>query len=291
MLTGGFWSIGSARYAAGVTDLRLAVLSDVHGNAYALSAVLADMNSVSPDLIVNLGDQIEGSADPARACAMQAELARQGAVEVRGNNEEKLWPGGRRGELAQQLGTWLQTQLSGDELARLSALPLTAHVAGGEVLACHGTPTSAWEMLLWEWQFSDAATGAGFYRARDPRELLALVRPLGARVVLTGHTHRPGATLVGDTLVVNTGAVSDQVDADPRARWTLLRRQDGHWSAEFRAVEYDVAGAVAWSQAHSPFGDFEAHLLTSGTMRGRGSTAEGSGEGERPELEPKPKLT
>ena len=73
--------------------MRVAVISDVHGNAFALDAVLQDLRAASPDVIVNLGDQIEGSADPARAAAVQAGL---GAVEVRGNNEEKLWPGGRR---------------------------------------------------------------------------------------------------------------------------------------------------------------------------------------------------
>ncbi|WP_424952428.1 metallophosphoesterase family protein [Deinococcus sp.] len=249
--------------------MRLAVLSDVHGNAFALEAVLADVQRASPDLILNLGDQIEGSADPARAYAMQAGLAARGAVEVRGNNEEKLWPGGRRGELTRQYGAWLETQLGATALARLAALPLTAQVAD-EVLACHGTPTSAWEMLLWHWQFENPATGEGFYRARDPRELLALVQPLGVAVVVCGHTHRPGATLVGDTLVVNAGAVSDQVDGDPRARWTLLLRRGGHWGAEFRAVEYDVAAAVTWAKRHSPFGEFTQTLLTSGQMRGRG---------------------
>ena len=127
-------------------------------------------------------------------------------------------------------------------------------------------------MLLWQWQFDDVSAGTGFYRARDPRELRALVEPLAARVVVCGHTHRPGATRVGDTLVVNAGAVSDQVDGDPRARWTLLELRGGHWSADFRTVSYDVAAAVAWSRAHSPFGDFAEHLLTSGTMRGRGDT-------------------
>lgn len=253
----------------GVTDLRLAVISDVHGNAFALEAVLQDLRATSPDLLLNLGDQIEGSADPARAYAMQAAL---GATEVRGNNEEKLWPGGRHNELARHFGTWLDTQLDGAQLERVAQLPLTAQVADGEVLACHGTPTSAWEMLLWEWRFDDPQAGTGAYRARDPRELLALVAPLAARVVVCGHTHRPGSTRVGDTLVVNTGAVSDQVDGDPRARWTLLERRQGHWSADFRAVPYDVEGAVRWSQQHSPFGEFEANLLRSGTMRGRGGT-------------------
>ena len=79
-----------------------------------------------------------------------------------------------------------------------------------------------------------------------------------------------GAVAGGDTLVVNAGAVSDQVDGDPRARWTLLRRRGGTWSAEFRAARYDVEAAVQWSRRHSPFGEFTADLLRSGLMRGRG---------------------
>ncbi|GGJ89237.1 metallophosphoesterase [Deinococcus aquiradiocola] len=255
-----------------VTDLRLAVISDAHGNAYALDAVLSEVRAETPDLILNLGDQVEGSADPARAYEMQAAL---GAVEVRGNNEEKLWPGGRRGELPQRFGAWLEPRLGPQAIARLAGLPLVARVADDEVLACHGTPGSAWDMLLWQWQFTSpgASDGEGFYRARDPRELRAMMDPLAARVVLCGHTHRPGATRVGDTLVVNAGAVSDQVDGDPRARWTLLERRGGHWHADFRTTAYDVEGAVHWSRTHSPFGEFQGELLRSGTMRGRGSTA------------------
>ena len=74
----------------------------------------------------------------------------------------------------------------------------------------------------------------------DPRELARIIEPLGAEVVVCGHTHRAGATRVGDTLVVNTGAVSDQVDGDPRARWTLLERRSRHWTVDFRAVPYDI---------------------------------------------------
>ncbi len=256
--------------------MRVAVISDVHGNAFALDAVLADLRAASPDLIVNLGDQIEGSADPARAAALQAALA---ATEVRGNNEEKLWPGGRRAKISLELGAWLETQLDAAALARLAALPLTAHALDGRLFACHGTPHSAWDMLLWEWQFDPAGTGlagsepgpgAGFYRARDPRELRAIVGPLDVEVVVCGHTHRPGATRVGDTLVVNTGPVSDQVDGDPRARWTLLEHRAGQWAVDFRAVPFDIEAAVRWSAAHSPFGAFEAALMRRGEMVGRG---------------------
>ena len=248
--------------------MRAAVISDVHGNAFALEAVLADIRAASPDLIFNLGDQIEGSADPARAAALQAEL---GAIEVRGNNEEKLWPGGRRARISLEIGEWLDTQMDPATLARLAALPLTACALDGRLFACHGTPTSSWDMLLWHWAYEPGRTdGAGYYRARDPRELRALIEPLNAEVVLCGHTHRAGATRVGDTLVINTGSVSDQVDGDPRARWTLLEERGGRWTADFRAVAYDIEAAVRWSGAHSPFGEFEAMLIRSGEMVGRG---------------------
>ena len=253
---------------AQTSPLRVAVLSDTHGNAYALDAVLAALRAASPDLIVNLGDQVEGAADPARACALQAEL---GASEVRGNNEEKLWPGGRRSPLSRRYGAWLAAQVPPEALSRLAALPLTRRE--GELLLCHGTPTSAWESLLWVWD------AQGFYRSRDPRQLSALVEPLLAGVVLCGHTHRPGATRVNDTLVVNAGAVSDQVDGDPRARWTLLERRAGHWSCEFRAETYDVAGAVKWASQHSDFGDGEAQLLFSGEMTRRGDGMSDDGVG------------
>lgn len=245
--------------------VRVAAISDVHGNAYALEAVLREVRAAAPDLIVNLGDQVEGSADPARAAALQAEL---NATEVRGNNEEKLWPGGRRSPLSREYGAWLAAQVDTATLARLAALPLTARALDGALFACHGTPDSAWDSLLWVWQ--PEGEGGGFYRARAPGELCALVQPLGAEVVLCGHTHRPGATRVGDTLVVNVGAVSDQVDGDPRARWTLLTRKAGEWTVSFRAVAYDVEAAVRWSEAHSSFGAGEGALLRSGTFDMRG---------------------
>lgn len=215
-----------------MTDLRLAVISDVHGNAFALDAVLAEVRDAAPDLVVNLGDQIEGGADPARAAAMQAGL---GAVEA---------------------------VVPPEALVRLAALPLDARLADGEVYACHGTPESAWRNLLW-------AYAGDAYRARAPRELRSLVEPLGARVVLCGHTHRAGVTRAGDVLVVNVGSVSLQIDGDPRARWALVERRAGRWSVDLRAVPYDVEAAIGWQRTHAPLGEAEAGMLRHGTFDGR----------------------
>ena len=241
------------------------MISDVHGNAFALEAVLEQVRAASPDALLNLGDQIEGSADPGRAATLQAEL---GAVEVRGNNEEKLWPDGRRNALSIEIGAYLDQHVTAARRAHLAALPLTARL--GSILACHGTPGNAWNSLLWVWEHGQDGQ-EGYYRSRDPLDLWQEVAPLHAEVVVCGHTHRPGATRVGDTLVVNAGAVSDQVDGDPRARWTLLEHRNGHWTADFRVVPYDVDAAVAWAYAHSPFGPFENDLLRSGRFDRRGT--------------------
>ena len=137
------------------------------------------------------------------------------------HDPKELWPH----------GAW-QAPVAVAGLLGLAALPLTARALDGRLLACHGTPTSAWDMLLWHWEDEPRrGPGAGYYRARDPRELRAIVEPLNAEVVVCGHTHRPGATRVVDTLVVNSGSVSDQVDGDPRARWTLLEKRGGRWTA------------------------------------------------------------
>lgn len=234
--------------------MRVAVISDVHGNAFALEAVLVEIEKVTPDVIINLGDQVEGYADPARAAELQADI---GAVEIRGNNEEKWWTGGRRTEQSRSLGAWLVTQLSSQCIARLSQLPLHAWV--DDIFCCHGSPESAWRGLLWQWK-------EGSYHACAPQELRKKLPP-GAGVVLCGHTHRAGVTMLGDTLVVNVGSVSDQVDGDPRARWSLLERgKNGRWTHEFRAVSYDTAAAVAWARKYSPICESACLSLETGLI-------------------------
>lgn len=71
--------------------MRLAVFGDVHGNRFALEAVVQDIERHAPDAWVNLGGQLFGAADPAGAWQLQRELkSRHGTLEVRGNTDERL---------------------------------------------------------------------------------------------------------------------------------------------------------------------------------------------------------
>lgn len=227
-----------------ISTLRLAVLSDVHGNAFALEAVVDDIRQQSPDLIVNLGDQVWGQADPLRALALQRSL---GAAEVRGNNDERLvMPAGALEPALRPLQAWLAQQLPPEELARLATLPTTASLADGVVLAAHGTPLTPWDSLLLSWH-------NGAYVQRSDEELRQRLGPFTeAAVILVGHMHREAVYELDGQLLVSVGPVSSPADGDPRTCWTCLTRRGGTWHAEQRRVKYDWNAALAWERRHGP---------------------------------------
>ncbi|WP_367114309.1 metallophosphoesterase [Deinococcus sp.] len=235
----------------------------MHGNAFALRAVLDDIRSASPDLILNLGDTVWGAADPGAAWALQAEFA---PPSVRGNTDERV-AGLREGK--EDMRAWVRSQIPDSVPARVAALPVRLDVAGGEVRAAHGSPRSAWEDLMLTEEPAGPETAGRTRPARlsELRERLdGFTADAGGQVCVVGHTHREMLAVVDGVTVLNVGPVSRQKDGLPLARWALLTRRAGHWMPEFRRTEYDVAGAVAWCQAHAPqrVGDLEAGWLRGG---------------------------
>ncbi|MBZ9716067.1 metallophosphoesterase family protein [Deinococcus multiflagellatus] len=235
--------------------MRLAVLSDVHGNAFALEAVLADLHAAAPDLTVNLGDTVWGGANPALAWALQQEFV---PPTVRGNTDELV--AGRWPERDPEQAAWVRAQLPADVPERLGALPTTAQVGDGEVLLAHGHPQDPWRALLFE-----GAPEAPRLRP-GPALLAELAGGSAVRVVLVGHTHREALVAEGGVTFVNVGAVSRQFQGDPSARWALLERHRGLWNVQFRRVPYDIEGAARWAEAHAPQGAQEAAWLRQGRL-------------------------
>lgn len=235
--------------------MRLAVLTDVHGNRFALEAVLEDLRGTQPDAVYNLGDTVWNGADPAGAWALQRQHA---PPTVRGNTDEYLLAD--PAELDPETRShrdFLEGQLGGVP-PELAALPLTATAGDGEVLLAHGSTDSAWNALF----LTEEGGGA---RPAQPGELLERVREWpGARVVVVGHTHTEGLRTQGGVTFVNAGAVSRQKDGDPTARWVLLERRAGVWNVTFRRVPYDTEAAARWAEAHLPEGAQEARVLRSG---------------------------
>lgn len=225
--------------------MRLAVISDVHGNLLALEAVLADIDLRGVDAMVNLGDCVTSPLWPRET------FDRLGGLDiptVRGNHdrwivempEEKLSPAGR----------FARDALTEAERAILHALPPSISVTP-EILAVHGTPEDDSAYLLEETVDGRLAPAP---RATVAARVGAAVRPGG--VVLCGHSHRQ-ALVQGPEgrTILNPGSVGCPVFADspaarglehrsPHARYAILTLRRGHWGAELLALDYDWDAAA-----------------------------------------------
>jgi len=209
--------------------MRIAVVSDIHGNLAAFEAVLADLRQTSPDLILHGGDLSHGGASPAEIVDRIRDLGWNGVV---GNADEMLFAPETLESFAAQssapaslwdavreTAVWTRSELGEERLAWLRDLP-RVQVHGPKALV-HASPQSTWRAP--EPEASDA-------------ELESAYKPLGNPIVIYGHIHRPFVRQVSGMIVANTGSVSLSYDGDPRASYLLLDES----TPSIRRVEYDV---------------------------------------------------
>lgn len=231
--------------------MRIAVLADAHGNLLALQAVLADLHTASPDLVVNLGDLTTGPFDPAGSAEAQMAL---GCPTVAGNHERNLL----EGDDSSSSVAFARPLLSAAHQQWIGSLPKTLRLAGGDVFACHGSPADGDLDYLLE----DVSSGRPVLAPEDAiRPRLQGSDP--ATLVLCGHTHVPRVVQIGPVLVVNPGSVGMPAYTDdaaiphaietgaPHARYAVVTRgPGGTWSAELRAVAYDWDRAARQAAAN-----------------------------------------
>ena len=250
--------------------MRIAAISDIHGNLPALEAVLADIAGRGCDLVVNLGDIVSGPLWPRETLDRLIPLE---LPTIAGNHERQLL--GDPTTLAPS-DAHARQALTPAQLAWIRALPPLLRI--DDVLLCHGTPGSDVDYLLDDivgtvLQAADAMTVAsrlGSGGGGDP-----LARDAG--LVLCGHSHTPRLLRLADgRLVCNPGSVGLPAFATDRpvphqaatgtadARYALLERRDGRWQAQLRAIAYrDEQSAARAAALGRP--DW-AHALRHGRM-------------------------
>jgi predicted phosphodiesterase len=233
--------------------MRLAVVSDIHGNLPALEAVIAEMAAARVDLVVDLGDLLSGPLWPAETCDRLMALD---WPTIRGNHERQLLadPAGQGWSDAQT------TPLLAERHRRwLAGLPTTRRLAGGAVMCVHGTPSSDLQYML-ETVTPDraAATCSPGVRAASADEVRRRcgAMPAGVELLLCGHSHVPRLVADGTLLIVNPGSVGLQAfddehphphvveTASPLARWALVERGPAGWQAALHGTRYDHEAAA-----------------------------------------------
>ena len=256
--------------------MKLAVMSDIHGNLLALQAVLADIARQGVDQTVNLGDILSGPLQPAATADL---LMQCGFPTIRGNHERQLLA--LLEERAQKIDPstsdgYAATEVTPAHAAWLKTLPSTMAL-NSEVWLCHGTPGS--DLHYWlETVVPGLAQGAGpGVRAATPDEVAVRLGGFTHPLVLCGHTHVARIVQSGATLIVNPGSVGLPAFDDnhphrhviengaPHARYAVLEKVSAGWQVELRAVPYDHM-AQARAADHNQRPDW-AHALATGFVQ------------------------
>lgn len=245
-----------------MSELRIALLGDIHGNALALEAAIARIEAARPDRLAILGDLVLNGPRPAEVVGAVMELDAAGALVIAGNTDIAVadgdfaaafpWldevPSGHRAA-----AEWARDQLSDGQLEYLRRLPAERRLRHGDdlVLACHASPGSQ---------------TAGLPVDLDATSTMQAVTRTDARVICCGHTHVADQRELGRKLILNPGSCGYAFDGSPDACWAMLTLREGaDPQAELHRVGYDAqAAAEEVSQRGLPADVYRAATIRTG---------------------------
>jgi predicted phosphodiesterase len=243
--------------------MRIALLSDIHGNATALEAVLANVAQAGGvDEYWVLGDLVALGPEPVAVLERLVALPR--ARFIRGNTDRYLVTGERPPPTAEQVASdpgllpryaevaatfaWTQGALvAGGWLDWLRALPTELRLTfpnGTRLLGVHSTP--------------HADDDTGFLPSLSEAEMRALLAGCDAELIVAGHTHLAlKRQMAGGVVVVNLGSVSNPLPPDLRASYGLLEANEDGFELGLHQAEYDREAVIARLQRQGhPGADF-----------------------------------
>ncbi len=239
--------------------MRIAVISDVHGNLIALDAVLQELRRENIDQIAALGDMIQSGPQPAEVVQRLRELD---CPVVMGNSDAWLLTGIETGSesIAEErlrklhvVREWSLSRLSEADRAFIGSFTPTIHLDlshGYKFLGFHGSPTDFDQLI---------------FPHTPEAEFQGLLSPYADHILAGGHVHLPFVRRIGDNFFFNPGSVGvaynhAQDEAafrlDRWAEYAILTVEAGHLGLEFRRVSFDVTALVqVYRESGRPFAE------------------------------------
>lgn len=217
--------------------MRLAVLADVHSNLIAFEAVVADLNTLSPDAIVYLGDLVMKGPQPRECVELLRSLDPCRSVMGNYDNLFAQFPPAhwqsqdRKTSLIAEDFTYHKALLPEADQQWLASLPTSAELSidGTRFELYHASPDSL-RKITWPWATND--------------ELLSLFESTDTDVVLFGHIHHSFVRHARGRLIVNPGSIGLPFDGDPRASYAVVDLEHGRVAAQIRRVPFDIERAI-----------------------------------------------
>lgn len=241
--------------------MRIAVLSDVHGNCFALEAVLQELKKTGFEHIVCNGDMIQGGPQPHETVQLLREMK---CSIVMGNSDAWLMTGvetdahliaEERRKKLDIVRAWSLSKLNEDDLAFIKSFQSTITIdlgQGRNLLAFHGSPTSFDQFLL---------------PSTPEDEFQEILKPYANSILTGGHMHLQYTRRLRDSqnFFFNPGSVSvaynheqsnEKGHLDPWAECATLTVKRMQVSLEFRRTPLDMEKlADIYRRSDKPFAD------------------------------------
>jgi len=223
--------------------MRVAVVSDIHGNCVALDAALAEIQASSVDKVVCLGDTVQGGPQPAETIERLRELQ---CPVVLGNSD--AWLINDETDMVEatsneqrEVRRWTLSRLTASDLAFIRRFQPTVKITldNSQGLLCfHGSPLSYDDILVPETPKDDWDR---------------LLGPFAPAIMAGGHTHTQQIRRVGEGLFFNPGSIGaaynrnlpeENLRMDPWAEYAILSYEPRHLGIEFRRALYDPENLI-----------------------------------------------
>ncbi|MBP7678942.1 MAG: metallophosphoesterase family protein [Bacteroidales bacterium] len=224
--------------------MKIAILSDIHGNSYALSKVLEDIRARNADAIINLGDSLYGPLNPSGTWEM---LNACHAINISGN-EDRIILENLTKDSGNKTLEYVKSQIDSRMTDWLRSLPFDM-IFNDLVYGCHASPLSDTEYLL-------EKVSENHIDIRSQMELDELLKEKTQKIIVCGHSHVPNIVQTDCKLIINPGSVGlPAYDDDlpvyhrmqnysPRANYSILNVNGESVSVERVALEYDFESAA-----------------------------------------------
>ncbi|OLN23685.1 YfcE family phosphodiesterase [Domibacillus antri] len=216
--------------------MKIAFISDIHGNAVALDSVLKDIERKEVDEIYVLGDICYRGPEPKRSLQLVQGL---NTNVIKGNADEWVVRGIQKGEVPDSVlemmnneRDWIASHLEKDDIDYLHELPTELHfeAAGLSINVFHATPDSLFEVVL----------------PGESDEVLKtnLMSSTDSDVYVYAHIHKPYIRTINGKILINIGSVGLPFDGMKKSSYAIVEIEDNRVSTSIERVEYNVERVV-----------------------------------------------
>jgi len=218
--------------------MKVAVLSDIHGNGVALQYAINDLKSLGIKKIIILGDVIMKGPMPSQSIEMLKDKDLEIIAWIKGNTD--LWleeitdvwiPSTKREKELYSYYEYAKNNLKEEQIVFLKELPLECSIKlnGINILCVHGTPQSIVEAI-------DSSV--------PEEEIKKAIKGVEEQVILSGHSHTSFIGEVDDKMIFNVGSIGNALDGDNRISYGVLDFLEGRINLVNRRISYPVGDII-----------------------------------------------